>query len=364
MGVDAGVMRVSRRDFLVLAGASAIALLRPAKSVAVVDATADLLKQIGEIRVRGKGVLELPAGDFLVSPQTDRPIALDLPYGVEIRGAGRDRTRVIMAPGSYGHVINSAEGGLRLFDLTVDGQSTLRPGSRGHNVRIEGENNFIERVNIINACSYGIGVGQRRYAVAHFRDVFIGNAGADGIDCKNKLGKTSLRLENILVDRVGASVEQRSSAAIDLRGKCFLEDITIKNVGRRDGLRFRHGEHGEANGAGGHGSVARNVRVQGAGLAFAVVARDVLIENFEVRGAAFGFGVGDTNLVARNGVLSDCRGVTQFAKRKGSARFEKVMFKGVAWNSDFEGGEEYEFIDSSFANCPIRGKRTFVRSNC
>jgi hypothetical protein len=345
-------MQVSRRGFMRFAGAAAAFTAQSNYSFAIKDMTSSLIEEANRIRQFGKRLIELDAGDFLISPQTSRPVALDLPYGVEIRGAGRSRTRILMAPNASGHVINATEGGLRLFDLTIDGQASQRFGQRGHNVRFEGEGNVIERVDIINSCSYGIGAGQRRYARARLKDVFIGNSGADGVDCKNAIGKTEVAFENILVDRIGSLPIQSSSAGIDIRGKCALENIRIRNVGDRHALRFRHGESGEKNGPGGHGSIARNITIEDAGLAFAITARDVRIESFKVNRALFAFAVGAANLSVSDGETDHCIGVTQFSSRKGSATFERVRFVRSSWRKEFDGGSEFKFMDCVFEECP------------
>lgn len=342
---------MDRRAFLTLVGA-VVCTGRPrlSRAQSSVD-PAFLFSEIERIKRTGKGVIELPAGNIVVRPPEGKAVAVLIPHGTELRGAGRDQTRILMAPGSDGHVLNAPEGGLRLFDLTVDGQSHLRPGRRGHNIRFEGEGNVIERVNCINACSYGIGLGQRRYAKALIKDVRIFNAGADGVDCKNNIGRTEVTFENITVQQVGTAPHARNSAAIDLRGRCSVAVATIRDVGLRDGLRFRHGEHGEKNGAGAHGSRARNVAIQGAGAAFAVVARDVEIADFQVDRASFGAVVGAKGLRVSRGFFSDCIGVARYKERESSARFEHVSFNGQAWRADFAGGLAFEFIDCEFSQC-------------
>lgn len=294
----------------------------------------------------------LPPGEYVLDPPKGETSALVLPNGTTLRGSGRDQTRISMADGAFGHLINAPEGGVRISDLTLDGRSSHRRGAHGHNVRLEGDDNVIERVRCLDACSYGIGLGQRRYVRRTvLRDIDIVGTGADGVDMKNKLGQTEVTIINVSVQKIGQAPWIKGSAAIDLRGVCKVSRITIKGIEKNDGLRFRHGEAGILNGAGAHGSSAEDIHVDGAGTAVAVVARDVRLSRVETKNVKTGIGLGANGLVVQNGVIQAKEGLKIYKSQTGiTARLEEIRFEGNPWhpNSDVHG---IQFIHCDFSGC-------------
>lgn len=305
---------ISRRDaLLVLATVSVAPILgriaqasdkaNPEPANEVSNSLPNIEKMIADAERRGGGTVKLPAGRYLLDPG-NRTTALTLPANVRLEGAGRDQTTLLMAAGARGHVINAPYGWTQIADLTIDANAANRKGERGHALRVEGEQIVVERVRLTNSPSYGLGIGQRRFA----RNVTISNveiigAGADGIDVKNRLARTEeITLQDITVKgfglpdpalattAIGSEQDRmRGKAAVDLRGKCTVRGIRIVGLQRgRSGLRFRFGEASTPNGPGAHGSKASGIVIEGngEGIAIAVNARDVELTDLSVSNVA------------------------------------------------------------------------------
>lgn len=324
---------LSRRQFVLLAGGGlfftlGIARVRAQSKILVRDA-ASLRRALEEVRVRGGGIVELPVGEIKVSAH--KGAAIVLPNGTVLKGQGRGQTRIVMTNDEVGHVISAPEGGVKLIDFTVDGGANQRRVSRGHNIRLEGDDNLVQRISSINSCSYGVALGQRRFVRrCVLEDVVVVDAKDDGVDVKNRLGRTEVTIRNIRISRKGTLDADGSKAALDLRGKCLVEDVDISDMGSRRGLRFRQGESGEQNGPGAHGSIARRVRVRGAAYGIVVQARDVELSEIETNETSVGIALGAENLVARSGFVrgANCLTIIENAARI-SARFSNIRFHGA-----------------------------------
>jgi len=334
-----------------------------------------LRQMLAEAERRGKGVISLPAGRFRLEPEDKKP-AVVLPANVRLQGAGRDQTTLVMADGAFGHVVSAPYGWAQIADLTIDGNEANRIGVVGHNLRLTGDQILVERVRAINAVSYGIAIGQRRYARdVTIRDVEIVNAGADGIDIKNDLARTEkIRIEKVTVRGFGRPVaglpphlvgsaqdKRRNKAAVDLRGQCEVHDLTIIGIlPDRDGLRFRNGEKGEGHGPGAHNAVASRIVVEGSSRTaakaqgIAVVARHVRISDIDIRNVAIGITVGASDLNVSGGRIQDSQtAINAHPLAKNTP--EHLQFRSLGFHDidrmNFGGSHSAEFIECTFSLC-------------
>lgn len=321
------------------------------------NALPGLKKLLDEAERRGKGVVSLPPGRFLIATESESG-AIRLPANVRLEGAGMDKTTIIAADGAKGSVINAPYGFVQIADLTVDGNATNRaPGIKdlGANIRLEGDNCVLERVRSANAGGYGIAVGQRRFArnIA-IRDVEIVNAGSDGIDMKNRLHQT----ENILIERLAVrgfgrlvslfSKEQirdgggrEHKAGIDLRGShCVVREVTIEGVREGcDGLRFRFGDSSTNNGPGAHGGIAQHITVRGVsgektGSGINVGANGVKLEDIDIEDMQVGLVFLAPDLEIRKGrivnsAISPLRATRKKGEPNNAVRCADILFTGI-----------------------------------
>jgi hypothetical protein len=350
----AGMM--TRRKLLGIAAAVTVGSLAarawayaasPYKSDGVTDNLPAIDERLAEIRRAGRGTLELPAGRLLVAPSgKDGKVALLLPHGTTLKGAGRDKTFIVMAAGAVGHVINAPEGGIVISDLTVDGQSRLRQGAVGHNIRVEGDDILLERLASINSKSYGIGIGQRRYVRrCVLRDVTVLNPEEDGIDVKNPLGITQLSLNGIYVSGKDTQRARKNSAGIDLRGDFIASDLIVEDMWGRTGVRFRPRtkEQGQSKGT--------DITIRRAQTAFALLKDGAEIEGLTIAGAVAGVGIGATNVtLSGNAIAADHCIVVYRHRDPGPALFRKIRFTGQPWPRNARVSL-LAFEECSFSNC-------------
>jgi hypothetical protein len=281
--------------------------------------------------------------------------------------------------GNITHVVAAPYGFAQIADLTINGNAEAREGAAGHALRINGDNVLVERVRSLNSVSYGIGIAQRNYARnAVLRDIEIVNAGNDGIDVKNHLGRTSLLIERVTISgfarpwpnlpvhlRGTREDPRRGKAALDLRGECTVKHVRI--VGLRpftDGLRFRHGEAGNSadkkstNGPGAHGAKVFDLFVSGSNIkdpcnAVAIHAREVTIENIDVADTLNAIVTTAEDTVVRQGKVRDAGvgvSVGRFAFGSGSRTLiDKIEFDSI--------GEirAREIADLRFSKCHFKG---------
>ena len=223
-----------------------------------------------------------------------------------------------MPDGSFGHAINAPFGHVAIQRLTVDGNAARRPPQGTHNIRLEGDGSRIDDVRLIDACGYGLALGQRRYIRGvKVQNLIIDGAGADGIDTKNRLGQTQdVHLADITILDFARAEGARGKAGIDLRGSCRVEGVRIAAVRRgQTGLRFRHGEDGKDNGGGAHGTTVTDVRIGGysaggragtpiEGVGIGVFSRAARLKDIAVAGGIIGLDVGETDLVVEGGEIA------------------------------------------------------------
>lgn len=323
----------------------------------VADNGPALRRMLSEAEARGRGVVTLPAGRFVVAPEGKRA-ALTLPANVRLHGAGRTETTIVMAEGAFGHVINAPYGWVEIADLAVDGNEGRRPGATGHNIRVNGDRIRVERVSSRNAVSYGLAIGQKRFARdVLVRDVEIVNSGADGIDVKNSLGRTeSIVFEDVTVQGFG-----RRKAGMDLRGQCEVRGLNVLGVlADSVGLRFRPGERDWGNGPGAHGSSARNIVVRGTAgqpmsIGIAVVARDVLLENVDVSDAAVGLLFSAANGAVSRGKVARSTRAAIHGRATRTTRPDRIVLDTITFIEEadfvFTEVEEVVFDRCSFTEC-------------
>ena len=327
-----------------------------------------LRSMLAEAERKGRGTIQLPAGQILLQPG-EKGGGLNLPANVRIEGAGVDKTTLFMGDGAGGHVINAPFGWVQISNLTIDGNEAKRPGTVGHNIRVNGDQVLIEHVRSINAVSYGIAIGQKYYARdVVVRDVEIVNAGADGIDVKNWLKRTEVTFENVTIrgfgrpdpaldpKLIGTSQDKRGAkAAIDLRGKCQVKGLTIIGIlPHRDGLRFRLGE------VGADGSSATNVKVRGTkggghATAISVGSSDIRLEDIDVADATYAIVVAAPNLKVVRGKIENSGEAAVLARatkvsKPGTMEFQSVSFKDEA-KLVFQDVDTVRFDDCSFSEC-------------
>jgi hypothetical protein len=307
-----------------------------------------------------KGLVQLPPGRFAIQPLPNENAALVLPSGIRLQGAGIDRTIISMAENAFGHLINAPYGNIEIAELTIDGNAPNRQGQIGHNLRVEGDNILIENLKLINSASYGIGIGQRRFARnVIVRNVEIEGAGADGIDIKNTLSRTeNIRIDNVHV-RGFALRTRRRQAGVDLRGLCQVENIRITDVPAGcDGLRFRPGEAGQVNGPGAHGSKGARISVSGTagmGTGVSVVARDVELSDVTLSGLRVGLFVAADNLVLRHGAFRGSSNAAIRTRATEYSRPSRVTFYSCSLSGEklllFGDVDTVKFYDTSFESC-------------
>lgn len=260
------------------------------------DASDAISEQLARVNSTGRGGrVHLPPGDWTIS----RPIELDGPH-VHLSGAGMRATRLLMAPGRSGHMIEIDAAGVMVERLSLIGVGSDDPDISGHGIRVGSsvtDAHFRDLV-IEDVPSYGIGLQPRAPRVGDaridglfdglsLRNVVIRGCGQDGIDIKNidetndacrsddldtlRQGCNGRRtfLRNIAVSEVGLRVdEEGAKPAIDVRGVRSLQNIEMFGLDRGAfGIRFRNDPGGPPNGLGGDGSTIENFVVLQAGAA-------------------------------------------------------------------------------------------------
>lgn len=354
------------------------------------NATPALQKMLAAAEAKGKGTIKLPAGRFRLGG------GLTLPANVRLEGAGIDRTTLVMGDGQGGHVLNIPYGWVQIADLTIDGNAAGREKAVGHNIRLGGDSVLIERVRVLSAVSYGIAIAQKYYArKVTIRDVVIEDAGADGIDIKNDLGRTEdILIENVTVngfgrpraslapELVGSDQDRRGDkAGVDLRGKCEVRGLTILGIGPdRDGLRFRDGEVGSPHGPGPHGSSASNVVIRGThgkkeSIGISVMARNVRLTDIDVDGTAIGIFVGADDLRINRGKFGSFDQAALYVRPTRKSNPDHVEIEGMQFSSKAnivmkKGVLSARFRDCQFDNCKekiesmLSASREVVLSDC
>lgn len=335
------------------------------------NATPALEQMLKAAEEKGKGTIKLPAGRFRLEK------TLVLPANVRLEGDGIDRTTLFLGDGRPGHVVSIPYGWAQVANLTIDGNEKSRGGLVGHNIRLSGDNVLIERVRVLNAVSYGIAIAQKYYSrKVTIRDVLIENAGADGIDVKNDLGRTEDTLiQNVTVkgfgrpfaslapELVGGDKDKRADkAAVDLRGTCEVRGLTILGIGPdRDGLRFRDGEVGSPHGPGPHGSNASNIVIRGTSgqkqsIGISVMARNVHLNDIDVEGGAIGVFVGTDDLRINRGRFGNFDQAALYVRPTRRSNPDRIEVEAVKFDSKAgivlqKGVKSAHFKNCQFENC-------------
>jgi hypothetical protein len=260
------------------------------------DASDAIADQLARLRSTGRGGrLHLPPGDWTIS----RPIELDTPH-LHLTGAGMRATRLHMAPGVDGHMIQVDGNGVVVERLSLRGVGLDDPDLAGHGIRVgsSATDVLLRDLLVEDVPSYGIGLQPRDARVGDarlggvfdglsMRNVVIRRCGQDGIDIKNideTIDACSLRevetleadcngrrtfLRNLAVSEVGLlAAADDGKPAIDVRGVRSLQNVEMFGLDRAAfGIRFRNDPGGPPNGLGGGGSTIENFVVLQAGTA-------------------------------------------------------------------------------------------------
>lgn len=243
--------------------------------------TASIQAAIDALYAAGGGVVELPPGTLSIAASTLPDVwdnagvafaashgALSLRSGVYLRGRGVGVTTLsVEGSGSVDGilVVSPLFGGIS--DLTLDGNWDGLTGV-GHGIiqlQIVGQEYCkkfrIERCQIRNFASYGIGIENGDVEDVWVCDNTIFNTGADGVDIKAERGAaTSLRpgivVRNNHVSQWGRRSSLDNQAGLDIRGVAVVEGNTCENKeptvddGRtRVGIRARAAATGETYGS-------------------------------------------------------------------------------------------------------------------
>lgn len=256
----------------------------------------------------GGGKLHVPAGDFLLEDN----IGLNTVGGIHICGEGRGVTTLVGAPGLADHVVAvHSSTSCSISDLDIDASGQVA----GHGVRVAFVDDFaLRRVGIHHAWTYGFGAQDGYIKRLTIEDVLVVDAGADGVDLKNKANANEgIFISNLRVDGFGRRGGEKK-AGVDLRGPVMAFGIEVRNVPHLGyGIRLRQGEDTSSNGIGGHKSSLIGFQVFGGGVngwgVNALVRHARLsggyVEGLEQAGIALG-GAGHEETIATGNTIVDC----------------------------------------------------------
>jgi hypothetical protein len=253
------------------------------------------------------GVVFHPGGTALVTGNLGGALS-----NVTIQGAGRFVSIIKLADDSNTHVFDITGNNWTFRDLGIDGNDA--GNSSGHGIRISGDHHTLDTLYIHDTVGYGIGCAQGdstslRYAT--FANLYIKNAGTDGIDIKDKAStNTANRISNVFVDGFDIAAGG-GSAGVDIRGAAHLANITVDGDSTNgSGIRFR--ETSPSTGPlGGFQSSLTNARVIGddttSMYGITVNAQGVSVSNAYVNNIwrAFGAGVDAAQVSFVNCVAED-----------------------------------------------------------
>lgn len=357
-------MNVTRRSFLLgaaSAGTAAVAvaqtpvidlsgLLRPAQdplgNARVVDvrnfgARGDgrsndceaIQAAIDLVSRSGGGTVRFPAGTYVASRAAGSAVAITLRSGVILEGVG-SASILKLQDGSGGHLVNvTRERNCGVRNMVLDGNRKRQP-STGHGFRSGGVDGLrLENVLVVNAFHYGIGLQGGANRNVSISNIVVEDCGGDGIDIKNKTNGDSLVIiDNVTVRRWGLRSEKRAQAAIDCRGRVRLSNVRVAEPGADDavGIRMRHGEPGDPNGLGAHGTQLTDFEIHmdsGRGqVGLAVASRDVSASNGSVQGGRRGLVIQDDRFRGSAISVTGCSDVgVLIDARNGSLSGDRTM---------------------------------------
>jgi hypothetical protein len=271
-----------------------------AKGDGITDDSQAIQEAVNEVKFNSGGELYFPRGEYLIDSFFEGELAgLYIDFdNITVRGDGSNATKIKLGNNLNGHVIEIVgTTGVKVLDLRVDGNRSNNV-SEGHGIRIAHSGDLILRNLLIEETSkYGIGLQDGAFFNVVLENIKLQRLGWDGIDIKNKANATeNIYLKNIHVTEFDLRNEG-DQAGIDLRGKCFLSNITVKNFGngikKSYGIRFREGESTQANGYGAHFSTLTSFEIDPGNkkeLTFGMIvnARSVQIANGVIRDAQQG----------------------------------------------------------------------------
>ena len=280
------------------------------------DDTSAIQAAVDMVARSGGGIVRIPAGTYIASRGGPSAVAIALRSGVVLEGDGT-ASILRLQDGSGGHLINVArETNCGVRNLVLDG-NRARQVSTGHGFRAGGVSGLrLENVVVRNAFHYGIGFEAGANRDVLIRNVLVEDCGGDGIDIKNRGNSDGLiTIDNVTVRRWGLRSERQTQAAIDCRGSVRLSNIRVSEPAAADavGVRMRHGEVGDPNGAGAHGSQFTGFDIRMGGgerqTGLAVAARDVSVANGSVFGGRRGLLIQDSGFRGSSIGVSNCSDV-------------------------------------------------------
>lgn len=224
--VDAGPGLRAARDYLAANGGGTIRLTRRTYPITSTETRSYFIIGSSSSAVQDVSVaLALPAGVTLAGDSRGGSVIQRIGGGIsaivalENYGNAAVRDVAVVGPGGDGN--------------TMHGIATYITHSGDHVI----DGMTIERVQVRNVGSYGIGqqyCGQRRCIV---RDIEVENTGSDGIDWKIRgpLGQQTVTdtvsFENIRIKTFGVRLPGSSSTGFGLRGQARVRGISIYDIG-------------------------------------------------------------------------------------------------------------------------------------
>jgi hypothetical protein len=255
----------------------------------IVGYSADIFALFSQAETNGSTTVELSSGTWVI----DKSLGFNGDSHWTFVGQGRGKTILQAAAGLQFHVLHLANvEDWNIGGMTIDGN--FPNNTLGHCFRgawIDGVN--LHDFELRNCAGYGAGFQNGYIRNLTLERGWITNTNVDGIDFKNRENANeNIVLRNLTIHNPSAG-GQLNKAGVDIRGPIEGYNITITGVPLGNiGYRFRHGEAGETNGAGGHEGLLDGFSVECVGYSGSIgvdsVARQTEILNGEISGCANG----------------------------------------------------------------------------
>ena len=315
----------------------------------------------------GGGVVNLPAGTFLVStsaltetlwnagvawPATDG--CLVLRDGVSLIGEGANVT-TIKSNNANKTVIQIADGNnTKVANLTIEGGGSSTGAGHGiiqllstNDNSTVCENMVFDGLYITNVGSYAIGIENGNCFNVVVSNVRAYDIGADGIDFKNRgtlKNNTGIFISNVCVEKYGQRVSLGSGmAGIDIRGVANVSNVQVKMVSvatiGHTGIRFRTASAADPNQEWAAKSSLTN---------FYVYSDDTGSTNVD----NYGLAVGSKDVTVSNGYIENCyHGVATSGNANDvsdNVSFSQINVNNASYRAFWTAiGSDY----SKFVNC-------------
>lgn len=155
-------------------------------------------------------------------------------------GMGQDASTIKLMSGVNNNALQVTGGGyLKISNLTID--QNRDNNTAGHGIRSGGCNALIiDRVTILNAVNYGIGIQAGTSRNVRITNSKIINTGRDGIDVKDyNLNNDCIFIDNLQIENI--SLDDADDVGIDIRGEVNVNNVSIKASSSCRGVRLRDG---------------------------------------------------------------------------------------------------------------------------